>query len=263
MKSAVKDNATVVISGGASGIGAAVARKTIATGASVAILDLNETRGHELTSELGPNSVFVSCDVTVELSLHEALSLITKTLAPVQGLVCCAGAAPVPLAIEETSLTEWSRILQTHLTGTFATCKVFGAHIAASGHGGAVVATASVLGFNSGPVLAYGAAKSGTINLTKALAVQWASRGVRVNAVAPGWTETPFLRPKERGEARDFTPILSASPQHRLLQPAEIAEVVWFLLSPASTAVTGSVIVCDGGTLAGAGWAPYGGFPAP
>jgi NAD(P)-dependent dehydrogenase (short-subunit alcohol dehydrogenase family) len=262
MKPAVKQDSTVVVTGGASGIGAAVASKAIAAGASVAILDLNEARGHDLASELGKKCVFISCDVTVESSLQAALDLVTRTLAPVQGLVCCAGAAPVPLTIEDTSLAEWSRILQTHLTGTFATCKIIGAHIAASGNGGAVVATASVLGFNSGPVLAYGAAKSATINLTKALAVQWASKNVRVNAVAPGWTETPFLRPKERAGGRDLTPILSASPQHRLLQPEEIAEVVWFLLSPASTAVTGSVIVCDGGTLAGAGWAPYGGFPA-
>lgn len=261
MKAGVKDNSTVVVSGGASGIGAAVSRKVIAAGASVAILDLNEDRGRELAAELGKRCIFVSCDVTLESSLEAALGQITKTLAPVEGLVCCAGAAPVPLAIEKTSLAEWSRILQTHLTGTFAACKVIGAHIAAANNGGAVVATSSVLGFNSGPVLAYGAAKSATINLTKALAVQWASRNVRVNAVAPGWTETPFLRPKERGGDRDLTPILSACPQHRLLQPEEIAEVVWFLLSPVSTAVTGSVIVCDGGTLAGAGWAPYGGFP--
>jgi len=263
MKASVKNNSTVVVSGGASGIGAAVSRKAIAAGASVAILDLNEDRGHELAAELGKRCIFVSCDVTLESSLETALAKITRTLTPVEGLVCCAGAPPVPLAIENTSLAEWSRVLQTHLSGTFATCKVIGAHIAAANNGGAVVTTASVLGFNSGPVLAYGAAKSATINLTKALAVQWATRNVRVNAVAPGWTETPFLRPKERGGDRDLAPILSACPQHRLMQPEEIAEVVWFLLSPASTAVTGSVIVCDGGTLAGAGWAPYGGFPAP
>lgn len=261
MKAAVKHNSTVVVSGGSSGIGAAVSRKAIAAGASVAILDLNEDRGRDLAAELGKRCLFISCDVTLESSLEIALAEITTTLAPVEGLVCCAGAAPVPLAIEKTSLGEWSRILQTHLTGTFAACKVVGGHIAAANNGGAVVTTASVLGFNSGPVLAYGAAKAATINLTRALAVQWASQNVRVNAVAPGWTETPFLRPKERGGDRDFTPIVSACPQHRLLQPEEIAEVVWFLLSPASTAVTGSVIVCDGGTLAGAGWAPYGGFP--
>jgi len=258
---AVKDEATVVITGGASGIGAATAHKAAAAGASVAILDLAEDLGHALAHELGKQCIFIRCDVGNEASVEAALDEIKSKLPQVQGLLCCAGTAPLPLPIEKTSLAEWSRVLDIHLTGTFITTKIIGAQIAQSGQGGAVVTTTSVVGFNAGPVLAYGAAKSATINLTKALAVQWASRNVRVNAIAPGWTETPFLRPKERGGERDLSPILKASPQGRLLQPEEVANVAWFLLSPASSAVTGTVIVCDGGTLAGAGWPPYGGFP--
>jgi len=258
---AVKDKATVVITGGASGIGAATARKAIAAGASVAILDLAENPGRALADELGKQCVFIRCDVGSEASLEAALAEIDAKLPQIQGLLCCAGTAPLPLPVEKTSLAEWSRVLDIHLTGTFMTTKIIGTQIAKGGQGGAVVTTASVVAFNAGPVLAYGAAKSATINLTKALAVEWASRHVRVNSIAPGWTETPFLRPKERGGERDLSPILKASPQGRVLQPEEIANVAWFLLSPASSAITGTVIVCDGGTLAGAGWQPYGGFP--
>jgi NAD(P)-dependent dehydrogenase (short-subunit alcohol dehydrogenase family) len=110
-------------------------------------------------------------------------------------------------------------------------------------------------------VLAYGAAKAGVVNLTEALAVQWARKNLRVNAVAPGWTDTPFLRPKERAGTRDMTPILNATPMGRLMQPAEIAEVIFFLLSSAASAITGATVPCDGGVIAGSGWNPYGGFP--
>ena len=117
------------------------------------------------------------------------------------------------------------------------------------------------MGFNPGPVLAYGAAKCDIINLSKSLSVQWASSNVRVNAIAPGWTDTPLLQPKERKEKRDLTPILNAVPQNRLMNADEIAELIFFLLSQNSSSITGSIINCDGGTLAGAGWFPYGGFP--
>ena len=127
---------------------------------------------------------------------------------------------------------------------------------------GSIVNISSVVGYNSGPVLAYGAAKAGIINLTSALSTQWAKNRVRVNAVAPGWTDTPLLRPKERNSQRDLTPILNAVPQKRLMEASEIADVISFLLSKSSSSITGTTIKCDGGTLAGAGWLPYGGFPS-
>ena len=252
---------TVAITGGASGIGAAAARRAIDAGLSVAIFDLDETRARAIAEKLGETASPFACNTCDEPSLTNALAKITATMPPIRGLVCCAGRPPVPHPIEETALEEWRGLLDSHLTGTFLACKVIGGAIAHAGQGGAIVTTASVVGFNPGPVLGYGAAKAATVNLTKALAVQWASKGVRVNGVAPGWTETPFLTAKRAEGKRDLGPILAASPQNRLLQPEEIAEVIWFLLSPAASAVTGTTIVCDGGTLAGAGWPPYGGLP--
>lgn len=251
---------SVIVTGGASGIGAAVCRRVVQAGGHVAILDLNLEAAQALAQELGPRAVAAPGDVLDEAGLRTAQEQLATLLPPVTGLVNCAGIAQVPTAIEDYPVEAWERVVDSHLKGTYTSCRVFGSAMAARGCG-AVVNVASVLSFRPGPVLAYGPAKAAVVNLTEALAVHWARRGVRVNAIAPGWTDTPFLRPKERQGERDMTPILNATPLGRLMQPREIAEVVFFLLSPAAAVVTGATIPCDGGVIAGSGWAPYGGFP--
>jgi NAD(P)-dependent dehydrogenase (short-subunit alcohol dehydrogenase family) len=252
---------SVVVTGGASGIGAAVCRRVVDGGGHVAILDLNLAAAEQLASQLGPRAMAACGDVLDEEGLRHAEAAIGQRLPPPNGLVNCAGIAQVPTAIERFELKDWTRILESHLTGTYTSCRVFGSALASRGTG-SIVNIASVLAFRPGPVLAYGAAKAAVVNLTEALSVHWARQGVRVNAVAPGWTDTPFLRPKERKGERDFTPILKATPMGRLMQPEEVAEVIHFLLSSAASAVTGATIPCDGGVIAGSGWAPYGGFEA-
>ncbi len=251
---------SVVITGGASGIGAAVARGVVDAGGYVGIIDLNIERARSFALELGDHAVGLQADAADELSMAAAYHEVERCLPPVNGLVNCAGAPPVPKPIEYQPVDDWERVLASHIKTTYVSCKVIGSAIAARGYG-SIVNTASVLAFRSGPVLDYGPGKAAVVSLTESLAVHWARRGVRVNAVAPGWTDTPFLRPDERGNERDLTPILNATPMQRLMQPSEIASVILFLLSSASSAVTGVTIACDGGVIAGAGWAPYGGFP--
>lgn len=251
---------SVVVTGGASGIGAATARRIVAAGGHVGILDLNLDAADALATELGPRAVASRGDVLDEAAFEAAHQSIASQLPPINGLVNCAGIAQVPVPIEEWPVDAWSRIMDSHLKGTYIACRVVGSAMAARGHG-AVVNLSSVVGVHPGPVLAYGPAKAAVINLTQILAVQWARRGVRVNAVAPGWTDTPFLRPKERQGERDLTPIINATPMGRLLKPQELAEVIYFLLSPAASGVTGATVPCDGGVLAGCGWFPFGGLP--
>ena len=251
---------SVLITGGASGIGAATAERVLASGGWAVIVDVNRDAMQALANGLGERVILAECDALDEDRLSRALQECEQRIPPINGLVTCAGIPPVPRKIEDTSTAEFCRLVDSHLKGTFIACRVVGGAIAARG-GGAVVNLASVLSFRPGPVLGYGAAKAGVINLTEALAVQWASKNVRVNAVAPGWTDTPFLKPKERGGHRDLTPILRATPMGRLMQPSEIAQVIFFLLSPAASAVTGATIPCDGGVIAGSGWQPYGGWP--
>ena len=251
---------SVVVTGGASGIGAAVCRQIIGAGGHVAILDVNVDAAVALRDALGARACAAHANVLDEAELTIVHQALIRELPPITGLVNCAGIAQVPKPIEEYPVEDWQTVVDSHLKGTYVSCRVFGAAMASRACG-AIVNLASVLSFRPGPVLAYGPAKAGIVNLTQALAVQWAKRGVRVNAVAPGWTDTPFLKPKERAGERDMTPIIGATPLGRLMKPEEIASVICFLLSPASSAIVGATIPCDGGVLAGSGWAAYGGFP--
>ena len=251
----------VVITGGASGIGAATARLLVARGAEVGLIDVNGEAARTLATDLGSNATAATADAANAAEVRAALDVLrSKNRRPLCGLVNCAGAAQIPRPIEDYAVDDWQRIVDSHLRTTYVACQVIGSTLEEHAMS-AIVNVASVLAFRPGPVLAYGPAKAGVVNLTAALAVQWAHRGVRVNAVAPGWTDTPFLRPKERKGERDLTPIINATPQKRLMRPEEIAEVIAFLLSPAASAITGVTIPCDGGVMAGSGWAAYGGFP--
>lgn len=253
-----RSESSVVITGGASGIGAATARLLVSQGVSVSLLDINKKRLNELIEELGDKARAHYCNVCDEEDIERTVARILE-YGTIYGLVCCAGMPDIPKPAESIALQDWDALMQSQVTSTMLTCKHVGGYMINNG-GGAIVNLASVVGFNAGPVLAYGAAKAAIVNMTASLAVQWAGRGVRVNAVAPGWTDTPFLKPAARGNARDYSPIINSTPAGRLMQPEEIANVIAFLLSPNASAIVGTTIACDGGVLAGAGWSPYGGW---
>lgn len=253
----------VVITGGASGIGAALARKILAQGGSVGLIDLDRPRLEQFAGDHGARVVAACCSVVDEAELRAACKRFEEGLGGrIDGLVNAAGVPERAVSIEEQDPQTWRAVLDSHLTGTYLACKTFGSHMAADGDGGSIVNVASVLALRPGPALAYGAAKSAILNLTQSLAVHWAHAKVRVNAVAPGWTDTPFMRRADRSE-RDLQAIVDAIPQRRLIEPDEIADVISFLLSHESRCVTGTTITCDAGYSAGSGWAPYGGFPVP
>lgn len=247
---------SVFITGGASGIGAATARRIVKGGGHVAIVDLDLGKAQALAGELGANAIALQADVVDEAQVRAAHEAAAAALPPLNGLVNSAAAQPAPAPIEDLAPEEFVRVLNSHVTGTLIPCRVVGSAMAARGRG-AIVNLASVLSFRSSPALAYGAGKAGVVSLTESLAVHWGKKGVRVTAVAPGWTQTPFIEHR-----RDmFDRIAASTAQGRMLQAEEIGEVIHFLLSPAASAVTGTTVVCDGGFLAASGWGPYGGPP--
>ncbi len=250
---------TILVTGGASGIGAAICQLIVDRGGRVGIIDLNVEMGTAVAEKLGKNVEFVRADICDEAQLTDAYETLKESLPPATGLVTCAGVSPTRLSIEDCPLEEFRRLVDNHASGTFLTCKVIGADMAARG-GGAIVTISSALSIRPGPMLGYGAGKAAVLNLTQSLAVHWAKRKLRVNTIVPGWVDTPFIR-RQEAAGRDLSPITRVTPMGRLVKPEEVAEVAWFLLSPAASAMTGSAVVVDCGVTLGGGWLPYGELP--
>jgi NAD(P)-dependent dehydrogenase (short-subunit alcohol dehydrogenase family) len=248
-----------IVTGGASGIGKEIAKLVISRGGSVGLVDINQEKGEELCHELGKNCKFQSADVTNEDEFTKAYLRIKNDIPNINGCVTCAGVLPVRDPIEKHSLKDFNRVLTNHLSGTFLTCKIVGTDMVKRKKG-SIVTLGSALALRPGPVLGYGAGNAGIVNLSQSLAVQWGKHNVRINAICPGWVDTPFIRQQEK-DGRDLSPIIKMTPIGRLIKPQEIAELVLFLLSEASSAMTGSVLVADGGITISGGYMPYGDLP--
>jgi NAD(P)-dependent dehydrogenase (short-subunit alcohol dehydrogenase family) len=253
---------SVIITGGASGIGAATARRIVADGGHVGLVDIDDNRAEALAGDIGPAAWAVRADALDEGEMTAAHEALAAHLPPINGLVAAAGIPQVPKRIEDYAVDDWAQVMDSHTHTTYIANRVVGGAMAARGGGGAVVNVVSAIALRSGPTLAYAPAKAAVASMTEILAVQWAKQGVRVNGVAPGFTDTPFLKRGERQGKRDLTPIEESSPIGRLQRAEEIAEVIHFLLTPASSAVNGTVVACDGGYSAGSGWWGFGGLGA-
>ena len=250
---------SIVVTGGASGIGAAVCEAAHREGAFVGIIDINSQAASEFCDRLGDRAFFAKGDVESEDSMDTALSTLSDRMPAFNGCVTSAGIMPTREPIEQMPIENFKRVQENHMNGTFVTCKMIGNRMLKSG-GGAIVTLSSVLALRPGPVLGYGAGKAAIVNLTQALAVQWSKKKIRINSICPGWVDTPFIR-KQEHEGRDLSPIVEMTPLGRMALPSEIANVILFLLSDVSSAMTGSVVVADCGITLAGGYLPYGDLP--
>ncbi len=240
-----------VVVGGTSGIGRAIALGFAEAGADVVPTSRRAEQVENTAREiekLGRRSLRVTSDVADRESLERVLSEAVGAFGKVDVLVNSAGTtkrAPTLTFLEE----DWNNIIDTNLTGTLRACQVFGGHMLERG-AGAIINIASLSTFVAlNEVAAYSASKAAVGSLTKSLAVEWSSRGVRVNAIAPGVFRTALnqklLDETERG--REF---LVRTPMKRFGNVDELAGVAIFLASDAASFVTGEIIAVDGGFLA-------------
>jgi NAD(P)-dependent dehydrogenase (short-subunit alcohol dehydrogenase family) len=242
---------TAVVIGGTSGIGRAIAYGLAQAGADVAPTSRRPEQVKQAAVEiraLGRRSLEAVSDVRDRASLDQLLKQCLAEFGKVDILVNCAGKTKRTPTID-VSDEEWADILDTNVTGTLRACQVFGRHMLERNYG-RVVNIASLSSFVAlYEVAAYSASKAAVAMLTKSLAVEWAARGVNVNAIAPGVFRTALneklLDDSERG--REF---LLRTPMKRFGKVEELAGAAVFLASDAASFITGEVLVVDGGFLA-------------
>jgi NAD(P)-dependent dehydrogenase (short-subunit alcohol dehydrogenase family) len=245
-----------LVTGAASGIGRAAALMLAARGARAVVgLDRDADGLAELSGALRHPGV--ALDVTDAAAVTRALAEVREALGGVDLLVTAAGVLqPPPLAPEAVTERQFDKIVDVHLKATWRVATLVGADMAARGRG-AIVTVASITGIEAGPLVAYGPAKAAVIQLTRSLAGAWGAKGVRVNAVAPGFTATPGLKRGMAFGVLDEGRLARSSAMGRLVEADEVAEAVCFLLSDAASGITGAVLPVDAGGLVASGFAPF------
>lgn len=240
------------VTGGGSGIGLASAQALANAGARVAILDRNPVPA-EILATLGDKAdhFAVVADVAEEASLEAAFQAVTERAQRLDILVNSAGTAIRRPAVELT-VADWDTVVNVNMTGTFLASRIAARHMIAAGIKGSIVNVSSIMGFSGGglyPNISYQTTKGAIVNMTRALAVEWAPNGIRVNAVAPTYVRTPFIA----GLVADpdlVARIEAMTPLRRLADPEEVANAILFLAGPGASMVTGHTLPVDGGFLA-------------
>lgn len=242
------------VTGSAHGIGRATALRFASEGAHVAVIDVRDDEGTQVAvecSSAGAESRYYHCDVTDPAGVGAIVQRVAADFGTIDVLHANAGRLRAGTVLE-TDPEEWSRILAVNVTGMYL---VIRAAVPVMRHGdGAIVTTGSISGLFGEPALtAYTASKAAVVNMTRSLAIDLASDGIRVNCVCPGWVDTGFNDPQfehDQMTADDITAQIDRTvPMRRQGEPEEIAAAVAFLASADASYITGQTLVVDGGLL--------------
>ncbi len=246
------DGRVAVVTGGGQGIGASCAQALGEAGAKVIVAELMPERVEASVAELkkaGIDAAGLVLDVTDSAAVDAAAKAIADQHGAADILVNNAGVAKSDVPAEETSDDHWRFHLDVNLDGLFWCCRAFGRQMLANGKG-SIVNIGSMSGFivnKPQPQVAYNASKAAVHHLTRSLATEWATRGVRVNAVAPTYIETPLTAYGIKENPEMYATWLEMTPMGRVGQPDEIASVVHFLASDAASLMTGAIVLADAG----------------
>ncbi|WP_432257308.1 SDR family NAD(P)-dependent oxidoreductase [Cupriavidus sp. TMH.W2] len=245
-----------IVTGAADGIGWATAQRLAADGCRMVLLDLRADAVTARAAELGTAHLGLACDVTQEASVEGALGAVMARMGRIDVLVNNAGIGDQARPTLEQGLEAFERVVAVHVRGCFLMCQAALRTMRkqardARGNRGAIVNLSSIAGLSGIPGRnAYSAAKAGVLGMTRAMASEWAREGIRVNAIAPGYVRTALVAGLASEGAIDGNAIAHRTPMGRMAEPAEIAEAIAFLASPAASYIAGVVLPVDGGWTA-------------
>lgn len=242
----------ILVTGAASGLGLAAATVFHELGATLFLADINRPALAEISAKLGGCGHGI-VDVADEAGCDAIVAQALASLGSLDGVFHCAGISDRVERALDLDMADWQRGFDVNVRGTMQICRAAGRVMVAAGRG-SIVNVSSVNGLNGIPRRhSYAPAKAAVAMITRTLACEWGTTGVRVNAVAPGYLATPMIESLAAEGKVDIKRLEDRTPMARLGQPSEIGRVAAFLLSDAAAYVTGAIIPVDGG------WSAYGG----